>query len=344
MLYNSSENFAPNIDEVIPRVSELETIELLDDAIKKYDIGMLPSRVASNPMNQYWIQGVPPIFINERASSQSRVLDAFACAIRSDVDKAKSREKVQTTRTGRVISRKQRFLLDADAEAKDKTATECAVDFHDDEFSYTSILVESSILIAEDEQSLLSHHSIFSGLRLLKTALDVVLNAEPDSLDIRSIFSVLEIMMEQPILLFQGGPTYHIINSCTILLAHKINKLPSNDLDSALLLHQALDIYNGSRMTLEKHRSKLPLQLRCRKLPTPSPATIISGGPVIDLSGVFTCMSLNLQDGTRTEFYYRGFCSRNQRKMQASKTYELDVNDKSLMTMLSRMILKDAQD
>lgn len=330
MLYNASENFVPNIDEVIPRVSELETVELLDNAEKKYDIGILPSRVASNPMNQYWIQGVPPIFINERASSQSRVLDAFACAIRSDVDRAKSREKV--TRTGRVISRKQRFLLDADAEAKDRRATECAVDFHDDELSCTSILVESSILIAEDEQSSLSHHSIFSGLRLLKTALDVVLNAEPESLDIQSIFCVLESMMEQPILLFQGGPTYHIINSCTILLAHKINKLLSNDLDSALLLHKALDIYNGARMTLEKHRSKLPLRLRCRKLPTPSPATIISGIPVIDLSGVSICMSLNLQDGACTDVYEEG----------GSKTDELDVNDKSLLTMLSRMISKEA--
>lgn len=341
MVFNASEDLVPNIDETIPRVSELETVELLDDAEKKYGIGMSPSCVASNPMNQFWIQGVPPIFINEKASSQSRVLDAFACAIRSDVDKAKSREIVQTTRTGRVVSRKQRFLLDADAEAKERTATECAVDFHDEELSCTSILVESSILIAEDEQSSLSHHSIFSGLRLLKIALDVVLTTEPESLDIQSIFSVLEIMMEQPILLFQGGPTYHIINSCTILLAHKINNLQSNDLDSALLLHKALDIYNGSRMTLEKHRSKLPRRLQCRKLPTPSPSTIISGGPVIDLSGLSTCMSLNLQDGACNDVYEEGGSnSLKQSKMQTSKSDELDVNDNSLLTMC-RMILKE---
>jgi hypothetical protein len=100
------------------------------------------------------------------------------------------------------------------------------------------------------------------------------------------------------------------------------------------LLHKALDIYNGSRMTLEKHRSKLPLRLRCRKLPTPSPSTI-HGEPVIDLSGVSTCMSLNLQNGTCNDVYEGGG------KMQTSNSYELDVNDKSLLTMLSRMILKE---
>jgi hypothetical protein len=344
MTYNASEDFVPNIDGDIPRVGELEAVTLTDSE-KKYGIGTKPSRVASNPINQIWIQGIPPVLINERASSKSRVLDALACAIRSDVDKAKSRqtkEQIQTS-AERIVSRKRKFL--SDAEAKDKSVTEWAVEHHQDELSISCLLAEASDLLTDDNQSSLAYHSIFCGLRLVVTALDIILNTESDSLDIESIFNVLESVLERPILLFQGGPTYHIINSCTILLAHRINKLQYGDFDSAQF-HKVLSVYNGSRMMLEKHRSKLPQRLRCRKLPTPNPAPR-NGGPVIDLSGVSSCMSHNLQDCTFDDMFTKEgagtIANHDQSKMQTCKSEELDINDNALMTVLSGIISKEIE-
>ena len=344
MTYNASEDFVPYIDGDIPRVGELGAVTLTDSE-KKYGIATKPSRVASNPINQIWIQGIPPVHINERASSKSRVLDALACAIRSDVDEAKSRqakEQIQTS-TERIVSRKRKFL--SDAEAKDKSATEWAVEHHQDELSISCLLAEASDLLTDDNQSSLASHSIFCGLRLLVTALDIILNTESDSLDIESIFNVLESVLERPILLFQGGPTYHIINCCTILLAHRINKLQHGDFGSAQF-QKALSVYDGSRMMLEKHRSKLPQRLRCRKLPTLNPASR-NGGPVIDLSGASSCMSQNFQDCTFDDMFAKEgagtIATRDQSKMQTYKSEELDINDNAFMTVLSGIISKEIE-
>jgi hypothetical protein len=346
MTYSASEDFVPNIDGEFPRVGELDAMSLTDSE-KKYGIGTKPSRVASNPINQIWIQGIPPVLVNERASSKSRVLDALACAIRSDVDEAKSsvtKEQMQN-RIGR--SRKRKFL--SDAEAKDKSATEWAVENHQDELSISNLLAEASDILTDDNESFLASHSIFCGLRLLVTALDVILNAETGRLDIESIFNILESVMERPILLFQGGPTYHIINSCTILLAHKINELQHGDLDNAQF-HKALSVYNGSRLILERHRRKLPQRLRCHKLPTPTPTpTPRHGGPIIDLSGVSSSMSRNLQHSDcafKVVSAKEGagmLATHDQINIQTSKSEELDINDKSLLAVLSRVISKDIE-
>ena len=52
----------------------------------KYGTATNPSYVAANPMNKMWIQGPPPVFINNEAPALSRSLDALACAIRSCCD------------------------------------------------------------------------------------------------------------------------------------------------------------------------------------------------------------------------------------------------------------------
>jgi hypothetical protein len=354
MTYNASEDFVPNIDGDIPRIGGLEAMSFTDTE-KKYGIGIKPSRVASNPMNQIWIQGTPPVFVNERAPSRSRVLDALACALRSDVDCANSRQTKDQTRTitGSTVSRKRKFL--SDAVAKDKSATEWAVENHQDELSISNLLAEASdllsmsSLLAEASDLLSSNNkhpslpsdSIFCGLRLLVTAMNAILNTKTNSLDIESLFDVLESVIERPILLHQGGPTYHIINSCTIRLAHKINTLQCNDLDN-MQFQKALSVYNGSRMMLEKHRGKLPQRLRCCELPIPN-HTQENGRPMIDLSGVSLCMSHNFQnfnDATERASILAVF---ERGIVQTSKSEELDINDTALLTVLSRVISKELE-
>jgi hypothetical protein len=341
MTYNASEDFVPNIDWEIPRVGGLES-ESFTDSEKKYGIGMKPSSVASNPLNQIWIQGIPPIFVNEKAPSRSRALDALACAIRSDVDHAKSRqakEQILITK-GNTISRKRKFL--SDAEAKDKSATEWAVENHQDELSIGNLLAEASDLVSDDKHSSLASDPIFCGLRLLVTAMNVILNTPTASLEIESLVDVLQTVIEWPILLYQGGPTYHIINSCTVRLAHIINTLQDEDIDNTQF-RKALSVYNGSRMMLEKHRGKLPQRLQCCELPTPNHTLGKRERPMIDLSGVPSCMSDNflcfnnaIEKASILSSYDRGI-------VQTSKSEELDINDTALLTVLSRVISKEIE-
>lgn len=356
MTYNASEDFVPHIDGDIPRIDGLEAIISFTDTEKKYGIGIKPSRVALNPMNQIWIQGTPPIFVNMIAPSRSRILDALACAIRSDVDFANSRqtkERIQTI-AEISVSRKRKFL--SNAVAKEKSETEWAVESHQDELSISNLLAEASDLLpmsnflaevsdlpsGDNKHSSLASDSFFCGLRLLVTATNAILNTQTENLDIESLFSILESVIERPILLHQGGPTYHIINSCTIRLAHKINSLQYNDLDNNMQFHKALSLYNVSRMMLEKHRDKLPQRLRCCELPIPN-HTLGNGRPMIDLSGVSLCMSNNFQDFNSATERASILADQNRGIIQMSKSEEIDINDMALLTVLSRVISKELE-
>ena len=354
MIYNASEDDLPSIDEEIPRVSPPHDVEgsRKRDAEKKYGINISPSHVASNPINQMWIQGAPPVLINEAAPPKSRVLDALACAIRSALDEAKSRqtkEPIQSSR-GRIISRKRKFL--SDAEAKDKSATEWVVEHHPDELSCSNLLAEASNLLKKDEEaSSPALPSIFGGHRLLAMALDVILglDGEADNFQIQRIFNVLEGVMERPILLFQGGPTYHIFNNCAIFLAHIINKLHAdgfNDVFAKAQFEVALNVYNGSRIVLEKHRSKLPHRLRCHEIPRPNIAAN-NGELVIDMSNVSLCPSRNCQDCIAMGIPAKEVAKRlsinidknNWQRSESEK--EFDVNDHALLSVLCRIISQE---
>lgn len=357
-IYNASEDDLPTIVGEIPTVSPPHPLEgsKATDAEKKFGTNISPSRVASNPINQMWIQGAPPIFINEAAPLKSRVLDALACAIRSSLDEAKSRqtkeEPITQSSRGRIISRKRKFLSDA-GEAKDKSATEWAVEHHSKELSCRNLLAEASNLLKnEEESSLMATYCTFGGHRLLIMALGIILDPadrEVENFQTQIIFYILEGIMERPMLLFQGGPTYHLINNCAIFLAHIINKLHEDVSDNEFAQAQfevALDIYNGSRLVLEKHRSKLPNRLQCHGIPSPNVSAASNGEPVIDLSNVSLCSSRNCQDCIATGISAKELAERvstnnnnNNRSngLKSESEREFDVNDRALLAVLSRI-------
>ena len=274
MLYNASKDDLPKID--VPKISIPNDIKApkTTNAENKYGINTSMSHVASNPINQMFIQGVPPILIIETAPSKSRALDALACVIRSSLDEAISRQTkdpIQSSK-GRIISRKRKFLeRQEDAEAKDKSVTERAVNHHPDDLSCENLLTKASRLFEQDSPTL---PILFGGHRLLVSALDVFLHSKKEP-QFQKILDVLEKMLERPMLLSQGGPTFHLLNNCVICLARIINKFHADGLNDVFAKAQfevALNIYNASRVVLEKHRSKLPQRLRCHEIPRPTTA------------------------------------------------------------------------
>jgi len=161
----------------------------------------------------------------------------------------------------------------------------------------------------------------------------------------QSLIEVLEVIMERPISLFQGGPTYHIVNNCAILLAHEINDLHLDGLvdeSARTKFHTAVNIYNGSRMVLMKHRSKLPQRLRCHEIPAPNIAPT-AGEPVVDLRTVPLCRSRNCQDCVAAGIPAKEVALRvsnydESRRDQSELEKEFDMNDQSLLALLSRII------
>jgi hypothetical protein len=327
MIYNTSEDSLPDFENGMIRYSPCLDDVHVTASEKKYGISSLPSRVASNPINQTWIQGIPPIFINGSAPPRSRAIDALACAIRSAVDGAKTRPTWNVTqyKSGRNICRKRQYLSDAEVQAK--SATEWAVGQHPDELSSCSLLKQSISHLSHCNERSPESLSVFCGLRLLVKAIELVLDTDIKDIQLHSIFTVLEMVMEYPMYLFQFGPTYHIIHSCAVILAQKINECKHAS-DSALF-DKALSIYNGSRMVLENHRRKLPVRLQCRELPIPDP-TPRNRRPVIDVSNVSSCFSRNMSGDCIAGF------SVNEKICTTTESKELDSNDQELLSLFSR--------
>merc|ERR1712151_647655 len=85
-IHNASDAHLPKIDDVIPPLPPIPSKH--DSTVEKYGISSVPSAIASHPDNQMWIQGPPPIFINNKAPPLARSLDALAFVIRSCCDQA----------------------------------------------------------------------------------------------------------------------------------------------------------------------------------------------------------------------------------------------------------------
>jgi len=117
---------------------------------------------------------------------------------------------------------------------------------------------------------------------------------------IQSLLFVCNTIIEHPYLLFQPGPTYHIVSNAAILLCHLLNGLHSNrdlsgkdlgDLEIALF-DTVLDTFLSLRKILNIHSAKLPVSLRCHGIPRPNLSKGIpneESGPFIDLGCTIMC-------------------------------------------------------
>ena len=121
---------------------------------------------------------------------------------------------------------------------------------------------------------------------------------------IQSLLKVSNAVIEKPILLYQPGPTYHMVSNAAIQLCHLLSGLHANkkgdnssmgEMES-ILFDEVLDTYIALRKILNAHRRKLPLLLRCHGLPRPKLENINKPGTsFIDLAETLMCSSRGCQ-------------------------------------------------
>ena len=287
MVYNADQKKLPNIDEQIPPVPVQEG-------------GGCGSRAASDPQNQMWIQGAPPVYLNIEAPLPARSLDALACAVRACCDQANSR-----------------FLAVA-KEADPTSAEKAHLDIPKD-----SILTPTTIAITAKEGELCSRNMVLSaftllqqyeatngnvqtnqGHRLIVSALDAFLDGGDEENSgaftdgqVQSLLNVCNTAIENPLVLYHAGPTYHMVSNAAILLCHLLNGMhaarasrpqPGNDMES-VLFDQVLDTFLAVRKLLNLHRRKLPVVLRCHDVPRPNFGYVEEGAPFVDLGETLMC-------------------------------------------------------
>ena len=103
---------------------------------------------------------------------------------------------------------------------------------------------------------------------------------------IQSLLSVCNAAVEHPLLLYQGGPTYHMVSNAAILLCHLLNGMhanrgagePAGEMEAALF-NEVLDTFIAVRKLLNIHRRKLPVRLRCHGIPRPNFGGVLSSSP-----------------------------------------------------------------
>ena len=302
MIYNANESELPDIDGIIPRVPGCGRSDLVSPAEQKYNVSTDHARIASDPQNQMWIQGPPPVFINNEAPPLSRSLDALACAIRSCCDQANTKFHGLSKQSG----------MHSDDLPTSATAT--AVTTNQNELCSRNMVLSAFVLLQQAES--VKSDETNQGQHMLVSAMDAFLEGG-DALEaggftdsqIQSLLSVCNTVIDNPLLLYQAGPTYHMASNAAILLCHLLNGLyattnvssGTNDGDmEAALFDEVLDTYISVRKILNSHRRKVPMILRCHGLPRPNllghgDNNIGRGHAFIDLGETQMCASRGCQ-------------------------------------------------
>jgi len=266
MLYNANEEALPPIDDAFPPlVKNYNNIKKSSAAETKYKTSTNHCGVINGRKNQMWIQGAPPIFINSDAPPLCRCLDALACAIRSISDKANN------------------HLNFADNEAITASVTSLAVSANEKELCSRNMVLSAFTLLQQHQSHSLNLDKNL-GYHLIISAMDAFVEGGDEEeagglsdSQIQSLIQVCNTIIEHPYLLYQPGPTYHIVTNAAVLLCHLLNGLHSNrdvsgkDLGGmeVALFDAVLDTFLSVRKILNIHREKLPINLRCHGLPRP---------------------------------------------------------------------------
>jgi len=308
MMHNASDANLPDAHEM-PPIGCGSGSDSTDPATKeKYGVSTCASRIASDPNNQNWIQGPPPVFLNNEAPAISRCLDALACAVRSCCDQANQRFD-DIAREGN--------NAELQGASCGISLTTAAVTANENELCSRNMILSAF--------TLLQHHEIASATRksqsmhILISAMDAFLEGgdedEPGGFtdsQIQSLLAVCNAAVEKPLILHQGGPTYHMVTNAAIMLCHLLNGLHSNRMSGlkdngemeAALFEEILDTLLAVRKLLNIHRRKLPVRLRCHGIPRPNLALLAgtkpgndpectsifsSSGQLIDLGDTLMC-------------------------------------------------------
>lgn len=296
MVHNGNENLLPNVDGAIPPITCSIRQSFPNQTELKFDVKVDPASIASDPRNKSWIQGAPPVYLNNEAPLNTRSLDALACAIRSCCDQANQRFASIGGETG------ASNVEDLIPMSTINTVTTAAVLAHENELCSRNLVLSAYTLIQQHENT--SKNKRFNeGQQMVICALDAFLeNSDEDGNggfsdgQIQNLLSVCNTAVENPLLLFHAGPTYHIVTNAAILLCHLLNGMHAmrgNDTFGpmeATMFEEVLDTLISVRKLLTIHRRKLPVKLRCHGIPRPSlEGTAQPGSPFVDLGETLLC-------------------------------------------------------
>lgn len=295
MVYNANSEHLPSIDDVLPSLAPNGKPSLVSSVEQKYQVSTDHTNISSDPANHMWIQGPPPVFINNEAPPLSRALDALACAVRSCCDHANEQFEGMACSAG---------------EGKHPTMTDLAVTANTDELCSRNMVLSAYTLVqqnenANKEEKNVGHHLIVSAMDGFLEAGDGGESTGFTDTQIQSLLSVCNTAINHPHLLYQGGPTYHMITNAAILLCHLMNGLysekdfssvkPDDDMEAALF-DEVLDTYIAVRKILNAHRRKVPALLRCHGLPRPRlPCKEKTDAPFVELGNTQMCSARSCQ-------------------------------------------------
>jgi len=351
MVHNADEKKLPSIDDSIPRLEDGISGQTSSAAEKEYGVCFATNKIVSDPKNQNWMQGAPPIFLNNEAPLNARSLDALSFAFRSCCDQANGRfeqmaEAVAAEQGNGDAASAQAASGGGDVSSSQEiTATTSAVMAHENELCSRNMVLSAFTLLQQYESATTMPNKN-QGLHLIISAMDAFLeNGEEDESggftdsQIQSLLSVCNTTIENPFLLHHGGPTYHMISNAAILLCHLLNGMhamraspngagsSSDDGDHAMevaVFEEVYDTFISVRKLLNIHRRKLPVKLRCHGIPRPSmDGTVAPDKPFIDLGETLMCGCRGCQ----------GFvlmacspCVAAERARSANRKREIEVN------------------
>lgn len=298
MIYNADESKLPQINDSIPPVERPTQPGGATAMELEYNIKTNPGHIASDPRNQNWIQGAPPVYLNNEAPLPARSLDALACAVRTCCDQANGRFSA--------ISKEAKVTDMEDIPQETIiTPTTTAVLAHEHELCSRNMVLSAFTLLQQYEAATPTSHKN-QGIHLVISAMDAFLDNGDDDDEsggftdsqIQSLLSVCNTVLENPFLLHHGGPTYHMVSNAAVMLCHLLNGMYSmkgpdgvqqqGDMEAAMF-EEVLDTFIAVRKLLVIHRRKLPVKLRCHAIPRPSLGLPDEGKPFIDLGETLLC-------------------------------------------------------
>jgi hypothetical protein len=347
MIYNADEKKLPKIDDSIPPVERPSVQQGASQTELEYNTKLNPAHVASDPRNQNWIQGAPPVYLNNEAPLPARSLDALACAVRTCCDQANGRFATISKEAKEETGKEEDDAMEEIPQETIITPTTTAVLAHENELCSRNMVLSAFTLLQQHEASTSSTHKN-QGIHLVISAMDAFLdNGDEDETggftdsQIQSLLSVCNTTIENPFLLHHGGPTYHMVSNAAVMLCHLLNGMyamkgadgirKSGDMEAAMF-EEVLDTFIAVRKLLVIHRRKLPVKLRCHGIPRPSLGLPEEGKPFIDLGETLLCACRGCQGFVLMACSpcvaaERARSAALKRKVEAAREAEVDATD-----------------
>lgn len=297
ILHNADESSLPMIDSAIPPlpISERKLLDL-KEKLKRGHTNTDIQSIVSNPDNQMWIQGPPPIFTNNEAPALARSLDALSCAVRSCCDQA---NKQFFNMANAIVEESKK--VDAGGMTLPISSTGLAVMAREQELCNRNLVLSAATLLRQYETST---NSSTRGHQMAVHIMDAFLVNTGDESggfsgeQIKSLLSACNILIDHPLLLYQPGPLYHMMTNAAVLLCHVLNGLYANFSATppggieVELFQEVLDAFISVRNLVDCHRKKMPPRLRCHGIPRPNISLLKSEqpeAPLIDLGKTVMC-------------------------------------------------------